>query len=372
MLFLAAHMLLASLAVPAVGPLFDASAEAKGLQSFTVEGLAVPACGTVYGAGALEDGGMPLGGVGTGYICFDPEGRLGKASIFNRYPSPIMIGKPFLSLTTEGKTYSIATPADGVGDAKAVHYFGHFPVADARYELDLPLRVEVRAFSPFLPGDAVESNTPAACFEVFVTNLGDTARSATLSLKSDGFPKGEAAAFTDGAWQGMQVTHAPLEHLPDWIRHTYAIAVENGTAENAESGIRASATVNVAPGERKSVKFILAWCQPWLRESSGRVEKHYYSERFADAHAVVVKAAASREDWLRRILGYQNALYSADLPNWLKETLITAPYDLAKDSLWIARQRAFHWFCGMPHSAASRRFISAISTRNRAISAVRR
>ncbi len=344
MLLLAVHMVLAALAAPAVLPLFDASADAKALQSFAVEGLAAPAWGTVYGAGALEDGGMPLGGIGTGYVCFDPEGRLGKASIFNRYPSPVMIGKPFLSLTTEGKTYSVSTPLEGVGDARAVHYFGHFPIADARYELDLPLRVEVRAFSPFLPGDATESNTPAACFEVFVTNLGDSARSTTLSFSPDGFPKGETAAFSEGAWQGMQVTHAPLDRLPEWVRHSYAVAVQNGTVENAELGVRASATLNVAPGERKSVKFMLTWCQPYLRDSSGRVEKHFYSERFADAQAVMVRAAAQREDWLRRILGFQNALYGTELPGWLKETLIAAPYDLAKDSLWIARQRADDWW----------------------------
>lgn len=332
------------LAASAATPLFDVSADAKALQTFAVEGLSVPACGTVYGAGALEDGGMPLGGIGTGYLCFDPEGRFGKCSIFNHYPAPLVIGKPFLSLASEGQTRVIATPMDGVGDAAAVHYFGHFPVADARYELDLPLRVEVRAFSPFLPGDAADSNTPVAFFEVFITNTGDTARVVTLSFAPEGFPLGDAAAFSEGAWQGMQVTHAPLQRLPEWIRHTYAIAVEGGTLENGETGGRASAALDLAPGERKSAKFILAWHQPYLRESSGRVEKHFYSGRFADAREVVVRAAERRDDWLRRILGYQNALYGEDLPPWMKETLITAPYALTKNSLWLARQRPDDWW----------------------------
>ena len=100
------------LAVSAAGPLFDVSADAKALQTFAVEGVAVPASGTVYSAGALEDGGMPLGGVGTGYLCFDPEGRFGKCSIFNHYPAPVVLGKPFLSLALDGKTCTVATPAD--------------------------------------------------------------------------------------------------------------------------------------------------------------------------------------------------------------------------------------------------------------------
>lgn len=335
------HFLLAALTAT---PLFNASVDAKALQSFAVEGISAPACGTIYGAGALEDGGMPLGGVGTGYICLDPEGRLGKCSIFNHYPAPMTLGKPFLNLTLGGKTYSVATPLEGVGDAKAVHYFGHFPVADVRYELDLPVSVELRAFSPFLPGDAAESNTPTAVFEVFVTNLADTQQAVTLSFSPEGFPQGDAAAFTENAWQGMQITHAPLQRLPEWIRHTFAIAVRDGSVENTETGIRASVALDVAPGERKSAKFILAWHQPWLRESSGRVEKHFYAGRFEDARAVAVRAVERHEDWLRRILAYQNALYSENLPDWMKETLITAPYALTKNSLWIARQRPDDWW----------------------------
>ncbi|NLV44587.1 MAG: hypothetical protein GXY07_08820 [Candidatus Hydrogenedentes bacterium] len=335
------HFLLAALTA---NPMFDASADAGALQCFAVEGLNTPACGTVYGAGVLVEGGMPLGGIGTGYVCFDPEGRLGKCSIFNHYPAPMVLGKPFLSLTTEEKTYSVATPLDGVGDAKAVHYFGHFPVAEARYELDVPLRVEVRAYSPFLPGDAAESNTPAAVFEVFVTNLADAARSVTLSFSPEGFPGGEATPFAEGVWQGIQLTHAPLQRLPEWIRHTWAVAVEGGVVENTETGIRASATLDMAPGERKSATFILAWHQPWLRESSGRVEKHFYAGRFEDARAVAMRASERREDWLRRILSYQSALYGEDLPDWMKETLITAPYALTKNSLWIARQRPDDWW----------------------------
>ena len=325
-------------------PLFDVSADARTLQRFAVEGLAVPASGTVYGAGALEDGGMPLGGVGTGYLCFDPEGRFGKCSIFNHYPAPIVLGKPFLTLALDGKTYTVATPADGIGDAKAVHYFGHFPVADARYELELPLRVEVRAFSPFLPGDAAASNTPVAFFEIFVTNLADSGKTVGFSFSPQGFPAGDAAPFDDGAWQGMQVTHAPQQRLPEWIRHSYAIAVQGGTVENTDTGVRASALLDLAPGERKSAKFMLSWNQPYLRDSSGRVEKQFYSERFADAHAAAVHAATHHDDWLRRILAWQSALYGTDLPAYMQEALIAAPYALTKNSLWLARQRPDDWW----------------------------
>ena len=35
--------------------------------------------------------------------------------------------------------------------AKAIRYWGHFPVADMAYETDAPVRVSLRAWSPFIP-----------------------------------------------------------------------------------------------------------------------------------------------------------------------------------------------------------------------------
>jgi len=344
MLSVAVPALLTCLGASLSDPMFDAVSDPKLLQSFRVEGLNNAACGTVYPAGSLEDGGMPLGGVGTGYLCLDPDGRLGKSSIFNRFPAPLVIGLPFLSLSVDGQELTVATPRDGSGDAKAVHYFGHFPVADARFEFDAPVCVEVRAFGPFLPGDAVESNTPAACFEAYVTNLADSAHNATVTFSPQGFPKGDTAPFSEGGWQGIQVTHAPIERMPDWVRHTYAVAVENGLVETGEAGVRASASFELAPGERKCARFILSWNQPYLRESSGRVEKHMYSERFADARAVAAHAAANHAGWLRRIFACQDVLYGADLPPWLKETLVNAPYALTKNSLWLASTRPDDWW----------------------------
>ncbi len=325
-------------------PLFDLPADPQQLQQLHVEGLRNPVPGTVYPAGALEDGGMPLGAIGTGYLCLDTDGRIGKTSIFNRYPAPMPINQPFLAVTFAGKQYTVATPKDGVGDAKAVHYFGHFPVADARFEFDAPFRIEIRAFTPFIPGDATESNTPAAVFRVAICNLVSEPREAALAITLPGFPKGETLAFSENGWTGMQVTHPAIERMPDWVRHTYALAAANGTAESIDAGIRVSCACDLQANETRTVDFVLAWHQPWLRDGSNRVEKHLYAERFADAKAVALHAIGQRERWLGRVLAWQDAIYGADLPGWLKETLVNAPYDLAKNSLWLTPTRPDDWW----------------------------
>jgi len=323
---------------------FDASADAKNSQMFHVAGLKNLACGTVYPSDGLEQGGMPLGGVGTGYLTLDPDGRLGKCSIFNRLPAPMTLGQPWLFVTLGDRRLAIATPKGGSGDARAAHYFGHFPVADIRYELGVPLRVEVRAYGPFLPGNSRESNTPAAVFEVRLTNLADAPQQATVSFAPGGFPSGEGQPFTFPGWAGVQVTHRPLEGLPGAIRHTYALAAENGAAQADAQGIRVSTPCELKPQERAVVRFLLAWHQPFLREGSGRVEKQRYAERFADARAVAAHAARQADAWLRRIFAWQDVLYGSDLPDWLKEELVNVPSTVTKNSVWLARTRPDDWW----------------------------
>jgi hypothetical protein len=296
--------------VPA-GPesLFEAAADPRALQTFAVSGLRQPTSGTVYPAGSLEQGGMPLGGLGTGYHCLDPDGRLGKCSIFNRLPAPLVLAQPFLRLSIGERRWVLATPRDGAGDVKSVRYFGHFPVAEVAFEVDAPVSVELRAWSPFLPGDPEGSNTPAAVFEVRLANRTDGAVRATLDFAPGGLPAGEGAPFTEGDWSGIQVTHRPIEGLPAWVRHTYALAALQGTAGMEGAAARAGTTLELGPRGRAAARFLLAWHQPLLRETSGRVERHRYAGRFADARAVAARAGRDCQGWLTRILAWQDVLY---------------------------------------------------------------
>jgi hypothetical protein len=263
--------------------LLDAPANPRLLQTLAVDGLTNKAQGTVYPADSLEQGGMPLGGLGTGYLCLDPDGRFGKTSIFNRLPSPMSIRQPFLSLRLGGREIVLATAKDGVGDAKETRYHGHFPVADMRFFTDLPLSIGLRAQGAFLPGDSIESNTPAAVFEVRVKNTSGEDQEPIVVFSPGGFPAGERTAFAAKDWSGIRVTHAPLEGLPAWVKHEYAIAVEGGRVEDGSKVPAVSAGRRLKPGESGVVRFVLAWYQPYLREASGRVEKHQYATRFADA-----------------------------------------------------------------------------------------
>ena len=326
---------------------FGATANPKTIQSFRVEGLKNQACGTVYPDGVLEHGGMPLGGLGTGYFCFDTDGRLGKISILNRLPAPMYFGSPFFFLEMEGERLTLATPkrdADGnivqAGNAQTVDYFGHFPVANLKMTLDRPIGVQCRAFSPFIPGDAITSNTPVAFFEVILKNESEKTQKLKLIFAPNGFPVGEVEDYQEGDWAVFQTTHRPVEGMPGWVLHTYALGAENGGTEKGTAFVECE----IAPGDSYTARFILAWNQPYLREGSGRLEKNYYSERFEDSKAVVAYSLKKREPWLRRILAAQDVIYGSDYPDWLKEALVTAPYALVKNAVWLAKTRPDDWW----------------------------
>jgi hypothetical protein len=254
--------------------LFDATADRHRLQSFSVKGLKREAVGTVYPAGSLEQGGMPLGGLATGYICLDTDGRFGKASIFNHYPAPMRLDRAFLSLTVGDRRFILATPAasgapEDVGHATSIHYFGHFPIADVRFEVDAPFDVELRCYGPFLPGDAVACNTPAVVFEVYVRNRSAEGQHIALTFAPGGFPTGQVAPFSQDGWTGLQVAHMPMQRMPEWVRHTYALAATDGVAQVDAEPPGVTASRKVDPGETATYRFFMAGHQPDLREASG-------------------------------------------------------------------------------------------------------
>ncbi len=350
--FLTAITLVASIAIASAQTetLFDASANPQELQTFRVDGLSAQASGTVYKADSLSHGGMPLGGMGTGYITFDPTGRLGLTTALNNYPYGINPNSPFFRLQTDGQDYSIATPIGNENEncaVESVDYFGHFPVVDSRFNLSVPFGFECRAFFPLIPGDYESSNTPVVFFDVFLSNKTDESKDFRLIFGPNGFPVGEIDNYRDGDWAVFQTTHQAL-NTPEGTLANYALGVlgEGGKTENGVAIYEGT----LAPNERRKISFLLAWYEPFIRENSGRVETNFYATRFENAKDVVRQSISQKEDWLNRVLAVQDVVYSSHYPAWLQEQLINIPTAVTKNTLWIAKTRPDDWFSseGLP------------------------
>ena len=143
-----------------LGRLFDIRLPERQWLEFSADGFSRSVAGVLFRAGQSSCG-IPLGGIGTGCLDLDTDGTLGRCSIFNTFVPHRVLGVPFAGISAGSQAWVLTTrPAHGVESAKQVHYWGHYPIADLEFEMDCPVSVGLRAWCPFLPGDAVTSNTP--------------------------------------------------------------------------------------------------------------------------------------------------------------------------------------------------------------------
>jgi uncharacterized protein (DUF608 family) len=273
-------------------------------------GFPQPVPGCVYD-GARLDGGVPLGGLGTGYFTLEGTGKVGFCSIYNDIVPPRRDFVEWLTLHAGRATVPLS--------AAAISYWGHYPVADLVAEFDeLPLRLGLRAFSPFIVGDSASSNIPAALFEIELTNHGLVTIDVTLDITPPTPPQGKLDQVAL-LGEGLQVS-------------------DDGKR------LRGSLTLTVPSGQSARARFVFAWYFPNWRDSGSEAHVHRYGLRY-DSAATVAQDALSRYDaLLGRILAWQNEVYKSDLPPWLSDALVQGFYSLAKNTVWIARTRKDEWW----------------------------
>jgi non-lysosomal glucosylceramidase len=335
---------------------------------FSADGFTHPVAGVVYRGGRAVEG-MPLGGLGTGYISLNTDGTLGKCTIFNTWPKPRELNSPFLALVLDSEIRVLTLkPPEGLKGVSDICYWGHYPFADLQYVLDLPLEVSLRAFTPFVPGDVETSNTPAIVFKTWLTNTGDKPLSGCLALIFPGPTPHEGETFTrieltdkEDNLAGVEVKHGKevgyaigVIHPRTAVKHGAALGTEAApwTSLNREMQ-RASAThpgatlaldFKIMPGAETNVNFVLAWFYPYFRDSDGMPHEHRYLTRFKSPADVARFVAANSDDMLRRSLAWQEVIYRSELPLWLKDALINSLYSLAKNTIWIYSDRPDDWW----------------------------
>lgn len=340
------------------------------VQQFAAEGYQGPAVGVVYDAATIKQG-VPLGGIGTGYLEFNPDGTLGICSIFNQYVPPRRLNAPFLGLVVDGQPRVVSLrKTQGVACATAGRYWGHFPVADVRWAFDLPVAVDLRAWSPFVLGDAKASNTPAACFAVTVRNLSDRPQRVRLVLS---FPGPSVPKPKTGDAVKTPAAEFKREALPGGVsvanqRGSYALAwlgkTPPGTA--AEQGVlsawrdlhkplrpampgEASAAIavefTIPPHGTQAATALLAWHQPHWKDSGGQPHTNFYAGRFDSSRAVLGYVGQNHDALLGRTLAWQQAIYDDQrFPPWLREGLVNALYSLAKNTFWVTNVYGDDWY----------------------------
>ena len=428
-------------------PLFPANLPFRQWTEFRAEGFENPVSGIVYSSENPPCCGVPLGGVGTGCVDVDARGVFGYNNLFNPHSlhhvfpnwhstrKPPLL-QPVFGLNTAGQTWLLASPqvASGekmqfctepqmqmVGDgaktadpiwlptpklekiqfAGQASYWGHYPIADMEYEHSAAsIRCAVRAWAPFIPGDSLASNIPAAVFEVHLRNAEAVSQKATLAFSFPGPDAQEARAtefirrevtedlrgmlvsstggveyllgvldpgactvrFGSGL-SGSNILSIPLA----WSQIDQSLPQpsyrEGGDKIYQDGSCSAAVDLELAPGENRIVRFVLAWYAPlvegakhgWKGKDAIGDDKilrvawhgslysgdthyfyHMYAAHFTGALDVARHMAREHAALLARILAWQGQIYTdTSLPVWLRDSLVNNLGLIAEDAYWF-------------------------------------
>ena len=184
----------------------------KGLEADKVRQLAERGEPETYTGEALQHVGMPVGGLCCGTLYLSGDGRLWVWDIFNESKKGVfpegteykgkhlapMNGSAYvappkakdrreieqrfeISIKSSNGEWVRTLDADPETGFKEVSFTGQYPVGTVRYsDPDLPVVVELKAYSPFIPLNADDSSLPATVLQFSIENQSKNRLEVTL------------------------------------------------------------------------------------------------------------------------------------------------------------------------------------------------
>lgn len=355
--------------------------------------LTAPGARRVYSGDRLTGISMPLGGIAAGPIQIDGRAMRPIWQIFNNYKAVDLADTFFAACVKagDGKPVLRALQTEPVGPFQAVkaltfsgeYPFGWFEFTDA----DLPVRLSMECCSILIPLNARDSAFPAAVFRLTARNLRDAPVTVTF-LASQQNPVGNPLSgprAADRTMKGYGQNVNSVVRRAGWTRihmtgkagtgpscgdMVLAADAEDARAAASWETLQALAdtlaggtlggedkagpsedgrTLNGAlavpltlgPGETKSVRFVLAWHfpnvkQPWVGGQGNR-----YAAWWPDAMSVTDEFTRRLDELTEQTRAYHDALYDSNLPVWLLDRVSSQVAILASRTCFWSRDGYF-------------------------------
>ena len=186
----------------------DEQEDNKELKKQTTEKKERP-YNTAYKGEYLNRVAFPVGGLGAGMFCMEGTGVISHISVRNK---PEIFNEPgmFAAISVKGikngakllegpvpgwKKFGQPDAGNGLGGAttglphfRSASFKVKFPFAFLDInDIDLPFKVKITGWSPFIPTDEDNSGLPAGAIEYKFTNIGTTTAEAVFSFNSKNF-----------------------------------------------------------------------------------------------------------------------------------------------------------------------------------------
>ena len=283
--------------------------------------------------------GVPFGGIGTGFSVFGKygfvdvyfDGRPLQASDW-KITQPPAEAPAFALQLSEGDHSTVlqetrvtwlpqAEPVDHVR-AYADLPKGHFVFEKAGANLGL----RMTGFSPMVPHDLTNSTIPVQVFDITLENRADRSRSLELALRHR---------------DSLVVRHGDAVLVES--KGETAFACDGGAAD--VHGV--SRTLKLAPGERQTIRFYIAWDYPAIKTTSSAARetyRRYYTKRFQDTEQIIDVARTSADTWSAAIDQWHAAF---DVPPAFKRLWFSALCSVATST--ILTDDAYFFEQEVPH-----------------------
>ena len=370
---------------------------------------------------------FPLGGVAAGSIGLGGRGQLVDWEIFNRpnkgfrpaYAFPSIwaqsgSGKP-VARVLESRIVAPFEGQDGLGSnnvpglsrLESATFTGEYPLAHIDFQDSaVPVKVELDAFSPFIPHEPDDSGLPVAILRYWVSNPGFSAATVGIAFsienpvntKADnggaarqkssegrrneyrreneiaGLVMSNPALLPDDPMAGEFVLAARVDggaevsHWEGWpagrwwnaplhFWGQFSKAGELGPPPDVHNSVGVLCLKRAIPaGQSASFEFLLGWrfanrTPDWIGwsapEGEGKtVIGNSYAARFKDAWEAVSYTAAHLKDLEARTRMFTNALRESTLPAAVKEAASANLSTLATTTCFRTADGEFHAFEG--------------------------
>ncbi len=339
---------------------------------------------------SLQYIGMPIGGICTGQVYLGGDGQLWYWDIFNIkriepggpgdkfYMNPMSQDKRFeqgFALRIKNKITPFVKPLRS-GGFTDITFKGEYPVGNVEYtDKEIPVTVNLCAFSPFIPTDHEASGFPALVMEYTVKNNGKD----TIQAELIGWLQNTANFFTGNAVDGEHINKInrsedgiqlicqsegkpDLKEKPDFGNMTLTLLESRDSWSNPDVGqdidyniselnrsVKFESAIEkevqsmeartpigkkltgalakqleIAPGEEKKATFIISWYFPNLnRKESGFQElknrenlRYYYSSKFTSSTDVALQMVKNKEHLFGTTKTWNKTWYDSSLPHW--------------------------------------------------------
>jgi uncharacterized protein (DUF608 family) len=370
---------------------------------------------------------FPLGGVAAGSIGLGGRGQIDNWEIFNRpnkgfrppYAFPAIwtqagSGKPVAHVLEsriqppyEGQDGLGSDNAPGLSRLQSATFTGEYPLAHIDFEEPtLPVKVELDAFSPFIPHEPDDSGLPVAILRYRVTNPGPATAKVAIAFSIDnpvntgvdnsgaaarrgsggrqndfrtvsgivGFAMSNPTLAPDDPMAGEFVlaatpeTGTEISHWEGWPAGRWwnsPLLFWDQFSKSGSLGAQPQAHNNVGvlclkrtipPGQAASFQFLLGWRFPnrtpdWCGWSAPPGEGktvigNFYSTRFKSAWDAIAYTAANLQSLEARTRMFAAALRESTLPAVVKEAASANLSTLATTTCFRTADGEFHGFEG--------------------------